>query len=730
MSLNENWQNQVENELRNLKDYSIAQSINQLALQSQLNYELPSRAESQADPKTTGELIWIRVTSKASDGAGQIYYSWRRQIKQFTGAGYVWVDNGDSGTVDYYPATGLNNEDVSITDGTRYPAKWNPNTSQWIFFLKQRCSAPSDPGWPVSLFGFGGIMEFVYLDQVDENGNYYINPSVPDKTPLKHIQDWKVAGMTGDDGNYYRVRGYSGWYFQASASTSDLDVNATANDEMDVTMGRTDWFDFVMWWANKPSGYAVPPQNASLKFYGVEHLFMGLTEFGGHYFVSNGYNPPEGPPGKIVFDRYPGPIRMSYLYGPHGDSTDHKIYHTMKFELLSKCTAELTGNAPTIENWGNSGSLIPSGKKVKISPGSDTLLVIDGQRGIRIRTNGWHAHFGDHIFKNQVTREYRWGGNIEWVVALGFSPVEGEPVQGTALWSIDPETGATLYGSTIQLAGYHHWYLQQWCDNNPGRMDRYNIQVKGSMWYRRSTPPSPNVWSNPDPHRVVRGTYDLPVADEVVYSQAGIFKTMHEPPDPLFNVEASYADSIGVSLNFSETSQHWQYLHIEFFSGTTLIGSKFLKFTISGSFNTVSYEEQIPWKRATGGGGHWSGGYPGTGEWIPDNSESGAPEFANEGNMLCLPFGNRISSVLPTCGFQITTIGSAGVAFTVVPYSTRKTTGVNSVTIYWGDGSSSTATIDLSISHTWADAGVYAVSVVVGHMDGTTDQSGTYVTVE
>ena len=140
-------------------------------------------------------------------------------------------------------------------------------------------------------------MEFVYLDQVDAYGNYYINPSVPDKTPLKHIQDWRVAILKGDDGNTYQVRGYSGWYFQASSSTSDLDINATANDEMDVVYGRTDWRDFVMWWANKPAGYANPTTSTSYKFYGVEHLFMGLTEFGGHYFVSNGYTPVGSPPG-------------------------------------------------------------------------------------------------------------------------------------------------------------------------------------------------------------------------------------------------------------------------------------------------------------------------------------------------------------------------------------------------------------------------------------------------
>ncbi|CAB4147090.1 PKD domain containing protein [uncultured Caudovirales phage] len=575
-------------------------------------------------------------------------------------------------------------------------------------------------------------MEFVYLDQVDAYGNYYINPSVPDKTPLKHIQDWRVAILKGDDGNTYQVRGYSGWYFQASSSTSEVDVNATANDEMDVIASRSDWRDFVMWWANKPAGYSDPtaPGVYYPKFYGIERLFMGLTEFGGHYFVSNGYTPVGSPPGTINFDRYAGPIRMSYLYGPHGDSTDHKIYHTMKMELLSKCTIEMSGKTPTIQNWSNLGSLIPAGNKVKITPGSDTLLIIDGQRGIRIRTNGWHAHFGDHIFKNSVSRQYRWGGNIEWVVAAGFAPYPDEPIQGTYLYSTDPVTGVTTYGSTLQLAGYHHWFLQQWCDNYPGRMDRYNIQAKASIWYKRATPPSPNAWSLPDPHRVVKGTYDLPVADEVAYSQAGVFETMHEPPDPLFNVEASFADSIGISFSFTQASNNWQYVHIEFFSSGSLIGSKFLKFDQVSTGSTsgyITFTEQIPWKRATSSGG---GGYPDSGDPVVPTEETGAAEYANEGNMLCLPFGSRIPSILPTCGIQLTAIGSAGVAFTAVAYSTRNTTGISSAAISWGDGSSDSVTLGTSINHTWASVGSYTVTCIVNHTDGSTDSANTYVTVE
>jgi hypothetical protein len=581
-------------------------------------------------------------------------------------------------------------------------------------------------------------MEFVYLDQQDDQGNYFVNPSVPDKVALEHIQDWRVAIMEGDDGNTYQVRGYSGWYFQASSSTSEVEVNDTANDEMDVTQGRTDWRDLIMWWANKPTGYSDPtlPGVYYPKFYGIERLFMGLTEFGGHYFVSGGYNPPPpSPPGRIVFDRYAGPIRTSYLYGPHAIST---IYHTMKFELLSKCAVTLSGKTPTILNWGALGSIIPSGNKVKLQPGSDTLIVMDGQRGIRIRTNGWHAHFGDHIFKNSVTREYRWGGNIEWVVATGFVPVLDEPIQGTPLSSYDPDAGITSYGSTIQFAGYHHWHLEQWSDMNPGKMDRYNIQGKATIWYKRPDPPYPNAWSNPDPYKVIKGAYDLPAADEVSYSQATVFETMHEAPDPLFNVEASYAKSIGISFGFTQSSDKWWYIHVEWYSNDTLIGSKFLSFEKFGDYNLILWKEKIPWKPGVAGGGSWTGGYPGQGEFIPDDAEAGDPEFANEANMLCLPFGTRTPSILPTCGITITSIGSSGVPYTFVPHSELPKVGlgggsiVRTVTLNWGDGTADACLLDQPIQHQWDSEGYYTISMEVTYTEASgrgPDRSKTYIRV-
>lgn len=157
MGPNESWQSEVEQQLRSLKDYSINQSINQLAAQGQSNYELPVRNNPQEDPTTTGETIWIRMTEKGTAN-GQIFYSWRRQIKVATANGYEWLDNGDSGTLDYYPATGLNNDDVPTTDMKRYPAKWNADTSQWVFFSNQQSSLGIQR-WNQNVWVYGYFMD-------------------------------------------------------------------------------------------------------------------------------------------------------------------------------------------------------------------------------------------------------------------------------------------------------------------------------------------------------------------------------------------------------------------------------------------------------------------------------------------------------------------------------------------------------------------------------------------
>ena len=206
MGPNESWQSEVEQQLRSLKDYSINQSINQLAAQGQSNYELPVRNNPQEDPTTTSETIWIRMTEKGTAN-GQIFYSWRRQIKVATANGYEWLDNGDSGTLDYYPATGLNNDDVPTTDMKRYPAKWNADTSQWVFFSNQQSSLGIQR-WNQNVWVYG-----YFMDTPSINSSMSANLT-KDTLAL----DAAIAVLTSKDTipRSYPSRGY--WYLMPLSS--------------------------------------------------------------------------------------------------------------------------------------------------------------------------------------------------------------------------------------------------------------------------------------------------------------------------------------------------------------------------------------------------------------------------------------------------------------------------------------------------------------------------------
>lgn len=132
MGPNENWMSDVERELKRQQDQLTGLSINQLALQSQGNYELPQRTTSS--DQQSQNTIWIRLTESAIIN-GRNLYSWREQVAVNGPSGVTWLDNGNSGTYVSEPATGLNNEAVETNTFKRYPAKFNDDTNEWIFFF-------------------------------------------------------------------------------------------------------------------------------------------------------------------------------------------------------------------------------------------------------------------------------------------------------------------------------------------------------------------------------------------------------------------------------------------------------------------------------------------------------------------------------------------------------------------------------------------------------------------
>lgn len=126
MSLEESF-SEIERRLRNLESLTNTQDS------SQINYGVIT---TPTDWFLEGEWIWIKLTAKQAT-SGQYFYGWKQMLRLVdpTG-GYIWVESGKEGSVNEFPAIALNNDNLSVTDGRRYPARWNPDTYQWIFFLR------------------------------------------------------------------------------------------------------------------------------------------------------------------------------------------------------------------------------------------------------------------------------------------------------------------------------------------------------------------------------------------------------------------------------------------------------------------------------------------------------------------------------------------------------------------------------------------------------------------
>lgn len=608
-------------------------------------------------------------------------------------------------------------------------------------------------------------MEFGYIDLVDpDTGEYYINPSIPDKDAVTHIQDFKVGRVVAhdEDGNskVYQFRGWSGWYFQASASTSVIDLNVTQQSELNPGTNRSGWKDLTEYWYNRPQ-FVSPPVHDGEEFFGLDYLFRGLTEFEGHSFgeTVQSYYDENGNFVPVSWSRFPGPIRMSYLYGPQGDSMN-KINHQLRFSLSGKCNVVLHGRFPGIRDWSSEyGSYILPSKATTmlLKPGSDNLILIDGRNAIRIRLNGWHAHFGDHVLKPELSVKFfaTLGSGNFLTYGYPFStPCEdGYFGDDTSERSLD-DNGNWVYGSAFELSGGHHFHIGRWIEANQDKgLDRFNIKAVAKVWKKLPGDYDPLPSSDlprlniPDPYNVILKTEEDRPADEVVYTTAVPRKTVHEfdPDHNQYGIECdpTYADSMGFIFNFKEPLNHYKYVHISWYYDGVLIGVNFRQSVGSGpdSFITGGNRANaIPWKATD------KSLFPGYGGDLPippsekDPDHEGGPmnEEGNEAYLVCVPFGPNNTSILPTCGFHITVIGSAGKPYTFTPYSDLPRVDfsgasiVKTVSLEWGDGTADACTLGTAIQHQWDVAGDFTISMEVTYTEASgrgPDRSKTYIRV-
>lgn len=569
------------------------------------------------------------------------------------------------------------------------------------FFFPRGCGTPSDPNWPVALFGFHGFIEFCYIDQYDaQTQTYSVNPAVVDKAAIENLQDFRLFYGKGTDGNQYQARGASGWYFQASASTSQVNVNDTTQDERDI-QGHNAWEDIISFWSkNDPA-----PTNGQ-DFKPFDQLFRGIPIFGGYIYGTRDQDVYPGDSGYPTHISGEGPIRLSYLYGDAGPTQNCDL----QFQLISKCTVQLKGTTPNIPNWANIGSIVPDSDlaKIKLKVGTDALIPIDGLRAIRIRITGWHAHFADHAIKPfHIFPSSTFPAGINWIWRENSSPFYCDNGQcyGEYTQQVTYDgNGNPTYGSAIELTGYHQKFIGDWSLNN-GKIDRYGINAVAKVWFRNadnSLPP------RPDPHKVIF-TADDRIPDEVLFVDATQRKTVHTPGDPLFNVEPDYALNPGFVFNFSRPVTDIAYVHIDWYYQDQYLGSQFWGGRQQTYPNIFGIQENIHntilfvKKDAT--------------DVVCDNMTA---------SLICVPFGQSYFSPVPTNGLAVTSVGSAGVAYTFTPYSYADTVGIDKAEVDWGDNSAlEQVTIGTSKNHTYTNAGTYRIEMTITYtaLDGRPDDS-------
>lgn len=612
----------------------------------------------------TDDSFYIKITEVSGAAHGWVRVERNRA--------HLWDETSERASVTNDPAYEVNANAGTV--GQIYKAWRHPTSGEVLFFLTNRCLAPVDPGWPVSLFAFHGILEYGYIDSSIGT----INSSVVDKASIENIQDFRIAQFN-NNGTTAQFRGASGWYFQAAASTAEIRINNTVNDERNIT-DRASWGNVVDEWEN---GTDINP---------ISQLFLGLTTFGGYGY---GARDPDIEPGNANYPRHlssPGPIRLTYLYG----DTENYNSCDMQFELQSACKARLKGTTQDIPDWANEGSLVPdtTAADISILPGTDNFVVFDGLRAIRIRPLGWLAHMADHAMKPNDTFNsgtFPAGMTMVWKEnSAAFAYDDGD-----ALGDFTPQyteaNGTITYGYSLEWSAFHHYHFGNWADTTLGAPDRYNLKAIAKVWYYNEDDTSP---SRPDIYKVNIGTLIKP-ADEIVQVTAQERQTVHQgPTGPPFNDPPTYANNPGFVFTFSETVDNIAWLHMTIHYNDQIVGAQFWggnEGAANGFPVLETYNNAILFQKETT-------------EVITDDLSA---------SLIGQPFGRYANSPLPPVFIAVLSVTGTrfrAVDFQIVWTIPKPGSGVT-YDIDYGDGSSDTGTTSDLPEHTYdSDAGtVYRV---------------------
>lgn len=573
------------------------------------------------------------------------------------------------------------------------------------------------------------------MDETDANGNWVVNAVAPNKWFLENISEDRVCTLTDLNGLTRQARGYAGFAFNAITSTADSEILRPVEDIFDAnTRGALPPGPDSLAWPSildhclqiiDPTG-----QPAIAPFiHSVSDLKKGLITLGhmtrcvtpadefsacGHFQGS-----------LCAAYSVHGPIKLGYLYGFAGDSTYHNLNHDMVLVSQGGCkfsfqgTDQVAALMPQSPGFSQAGSYLPTDNLFSQSTPSESFIVLDGSRAVRIRLTSWFAAISDAAYQNTfglldtyinadcyqfVDNPYRYGGSAS-------APDWHSGVQ----WYTVNQQGQIVWGNTLEhIGGHSYWVTKKWFKELNPNLSFTNLHVLIKVWYcLPAISVDPDVYPAdpiPDPWAseyiasdyVANGTSQRGSRppNEVIWMKMHEVTTCHSTGDPTFNVDPEYTTNQGYTFSLSQTVNNVAFIHYAYYYNGTLVGQKF--------------QQNIQPR---------SGYYPNdilANAFVNDGCGSNSGPYPSSANCNMYPFGPAGANKFKP--FHPTIMNRSGLTVT---YRVVSPFAFGPYTIDYGDGSQAGQfNAGVEATHTYAAAGLYKVTITIGETN-----TSTYFTV-
>ena len=446
------------------------------------------------------------------------------------------------------------------------------------------------------------------MDELDENGNWVVNAVAPNKSFLNNINKDRVCQVTDLNGVSRQARGYAGFAFNAMTSTADKEIlrpvedifNAATRGALPLPADGPGWPDISLHCLqiNSPDGlpaiapFIHPVDNLKKGLFSLGHLSRCVTP--ADEFSSCGDNP-----GSLCVEYgMHGPIKLGYLYGFAGDPLYKKLDQSMTFFSKGGCKLSIEGSSgtgaiiPYSEGFSQVGSTLPYDNSIKTSVPSESFIVLDGSRAIRVRLTSWFAVISDVAYQNNFglldtyinASCYEFSDNP---YVYGGDPENPDWKSGVE-WYTFNDQGQVFFGNTIEhIGGHSYWVTKKWFSELHPQLSFINLHVLIKIWYALPPLGGTDYYADPIPDpwaseyfasdyavnsTATRGTRP---PDEVIWMKMHEVTTCHATGDPLFNVDPEYTMNQGYRFSTSQSVNNILYMHFTYYYKDVIVGQKY-----------------------------------------------------------------------------------------------------------------------------------------------------------